>query len=364
MPKSEWLYLFSSNASPQYAQDVLNVLALAPGQEYTFRYGERWVHERAQEEWLSLSDHGGVRVLVCFSLQQQAQFQDACFLPVRLGRAARSEIIGSQYFVTFIVDNYAALPEAHSDDAYREHVRAFRDFLPTRGPVPYDSSATLGKPVVSCSETSGVIDLASSGALLFERSARYLARTESFQDATFLRCESIVARGTETAISIGGEQPAFELNAGKAYDLKLVQSQPSHVGDVHRYSVAVDSTMVQIIGASGFDIASSYDQVRIQFVAVAPDQPEVRESAIIVEPESPGQGPRLELPVRIRPPIKRSIGKATVTTLALALIGVQAVLNISQPLSIGLVFIGAITVAWMQVFGLSVPDIPAFPDGK
>jgi hypothetical protein len=364
MAKPKWLYLFSSNASPQYAQDVLNVFAAAPGQYYTFRYGSSWVNEKARDQWLSLAEDGGVRVLVCFSLQQRAQFQDACFLPIRLGRVVRSEVIGSRYFVTFALDGYVGLPEARNDTEFKDHVRAFREYLLTRGPVPYDASATLGEPITSCTEASRVIDLATPGPLLFERSARYLARAEPFENAMFLRHESLTLGGGGPALPIKGERPAFELDAGRAYDLKLLQSQPSHVSDVRRYVVAVDGTIVQVIGATGFDIASSYDQIQVQLVATPSDQMEARETVIIVEPEAPGQGPRLELPVRVRPPTKKSIGKATVTTLALALIGIQAILNLSEPLSISLVILGAVTVSWMQVFGLSVPDIPAFQAGK
>src|SRR2546421_378502 len=123
MPPGDWLYLFSSNASPQYAQDILNVFACAAGQQYVFRYERKWVDGPAQARWLNLRDDD-TWVLICFSLQQRAFFHDPAFIPIRLGRVAATTTIGSHFFVRFTVGRYVSLPAptGPADQDYAERV--------------------------------------------------------------------------------------------------------------------------------------------------------------------------------------------------------------------------------------------------
>src|ERR1044072_201624 len=76
------LYLFSSDRSPLYTQDILNVLAAPPEQHYTFRYAARYLADRLADQWLQLQDY---RVLVLFSLQQRAEYIAPAFVPIRTG---------------------------------------------------------------------------------------------------------------------------------------------------------------------------------------------------------------------------------------------------------------------------------------
>ena len=51
--RAELLYLFSSNAQPQYAQDILNVLAAPIGHRMTFRYDSKYVDNTSRDRGLS-----------------------------------------------------------------------------------------------------------------------------------------------------------------------------------------------------------------------------------------------------------------------------------------------------------------------
>jgi hypothetical protein len=69
--RDQCLYLFSSNQSPLYAQDILNVLGAPVGHPYTFRYDAKYLSEGLREGWAGLK---GTRAVVVFSLQQRARF--------------------------------------------------------------------------------------------------------------------------------------------------------------------------------------------------------------------------------------------------------------------------------------------------
>src|SRR5437870_2326771 len=97
IPKSV-LFLFSSNTTPTYEQDVLNVLAAPEGALYHFRYRQAWLNTLALEKWGQLD---GTKVIVNFSLQQQAEFHDPALLPVRSGAVKSTEIVGEFYLVQF-----------------------------------------------------------------------------------------------------------------------------------------------------------------------------------------------------------------------------------------------------------------------
>jgi hypothetical protein len=100
--RPEWLYLFSSNRSPLYSQDILNVLAAPDGLHYKFRYDEEYVEDATAQAWETLQ--AGTRVLVVFSLQQAARFQPAVFMPIRLGKLVRTWKLGTRYFVEFALE--------------------------------------------------------------------------------------------------------------------------------------------------------------------------------------------------------------------------------------------------------------------
>jgi hypothetical protein len=113
---SRWLYLFSSNRSPLYAQDILNVLAAPAGARYQFRYDIAYVEnvplddggEATASSWQQIEP--GTPVLVLFSLQQQAKYFEPVFIPIRRGEVIKHPyIFGSRLFVEFRLGGIVAL---------------------------------------------------------------------------------------------------------------------------------------------------------------------------------------------------------------------------------------------------------------
>jgi hypothetical protein len=355
-----WLYLFSSNASPQYAQDILNVFACASGQEYVFRYEKRWVEPTTREKWLTLADKQ-TSTLGCFSLQQRAFFQDPAFIPVRLAQVVATTIIGSHYFVRMRVGNYVTLPQARSFELedFAEPVRAFTAYIKSRCTTPYAASACLGKQLRDKAVTPEVRIDRGPQEILFERTTEYLGRTESFEAARFLRLAEVVPRDRAAAsVPLEGWPPAFSLEAGKTYEVRLLQNQPQLITDRRQFTVGVDGTVLDLLGEPRFDIASSYDQIVIDIHARVPKQFSISETVVVIEPADEGLGPRIEVPCRVVASAKRAASVTAATTLGLTLIGAQTVLPVSHGLKAVLVVVGAFVAAYLQMYGFGRPTPP------
>jgi hypothetical protein len=62
----------------------------------------------------------------------------------------------------------------------------------------------------------------------------------------------------------------------------------------------------------------------IPFYAVEAATYETRDTVLVIEPESSRQGPRLRLPIRVRPPVKRATVAVSGSVLGLVLLGIPA----------------------------------------
>ena len=102
-----WLYLFSSNQSPLYEQDILDVLAGPSGGVHRFRYDIPYVENVSAEDgghqtaakWKEIET--GTPVLILFSLQQAAQYFEPAFIPIRKGEVLKTYVVGSRLFIDF-----------------------------------------------------------------------------------------------------------------------------------------------------------------------------------------------------------------------------------------------------------------------
>ena len=86
--RAELLYLFSSNAQPQYAQDILNVLAAPIGHRMTFRYDSKYVDDAARDAWTK-QELANEPVVVHFVLQQAHEYFTPVLFPVCTGTVGR-----------------------------------------------------------------------------------------------------------------------------------------------------------------------------------------------------------------------------------------------------------------------------------
>jgi hypothetical protein len=144
----------------------------------------------------------------------------------------------------------------------------------------------------------------------------------------------------------------FVLDAGKSYELALIHQQPADVARPEKFSVSVDGSIIRIIGAQEFEIASRYDIVTIPFYAVESPTYETRDTVLVVEPEAT-QGARLRLPVRVRSPRKQAAGALFGSVLGLVLLGLPALFpDLNGVAKVVLIAIGGLTTGWLATLGL------------
>jgi hypothetical protein len=324
------LLLFSSNIRPLYEQDILDVLGAPKGTQYKFRYASEYLNVEAERAWQT-PELTGTRTLVVFSIQQAAKYHDPAFIPVREGVVIDSNRNGNLRFVTFELRDYASLGVLPMVKPARPdlgaEVRRFTEILSEhkageKKNCPYDCSAALvedplpkASPALHLSKGSGIGP--------FGDAATYLAQTQSFRNARFVTCQG-VSRPSDTPMVPGGG--IYEVDAGASYELVIMHSQPSSIEDVSPFVVSTDGDLVRVIGRAGFDVASTYDIVRVP-IHVG-DATELRETVVAVQPASNVQGPSISLRLRIKP--RSRMGAAAVTASFIGLTGAAGLIPASN----------------------------------
>lgn len=357
--RKQHLYLFSSDQSQQYARDILNVLAAPVGLPYTFRYDSRHVEDRLLKEWEALQD---TPVCVVFSLQQQAQFQPAAFIPIRRGYVLRSYSEGDRYFIEFRVGGYIGLPDALAGEGAAqkfEAVNAFTKGLSEIATVPYQASASLGSPV-----TSSLADTASGDSDLFCRTGEYLGQCAVFEQTRFFRVLGIRPHDDSDSayLKTYAADPAYRLKSGRSYDLQLFHCQPHTPAEPEAFSVSVDETMVRIIGEDRFEVASRYDLPVIRLATGRVANLDDHETTLSISPAGEVLGPSVELGIRVEAERQRAIGTATLQALALIAVALAGALSeLELGFRITLAVAGAIAAVLLGLLGARTLTVPTLP---
>ena len=342
----EAVYLFSSNIRPLYEQDILNLVAAPEGLTYRFRYKPNYVEDRLARLW-GKTELEGRRCLVLFSLQQPGEYQDAAFVPVRLGQIRKTwREAGPIFVVEFRVDRAVSLAvpvnqdpsrdvpalRTRSGDAdwYRQKVRDYRAwFTEQTVGCPYGPSASLGPDPVAAPE--GPVAVGNDEGLVFQASTEYLAGTSSFQNAKFYRVlrlerrESDEWRPQELKPGVG-----YCLESGRAYQLVLLHSQPTNITSRAKFTVTGTQDVVQVGGQQGFEMASKYDAVVIPLTAVQLPSAGSREGTIHIHPEDGLQGPELLLPVVVELSQAKAVAAMAMMMVALILLAAPAAIALPQ----------------------------------
>jgi hypothetical protein len=345
------LFLFASNLRPRYEQDIRDILALPQGMLWHLRYLRHYVSPEAQKAWETLS---GQTVLVNYSLQQAAQYHDAAFVPVRLGRVSSTSVEGNFWFVQFTLEDYISLPQPTGDGTMSSWVRTYGQYLRRKGiEIPYSYWVSVGDSIIE--DESAPIDTQSDPTSLFERTTTYLHATSSFEAtcfARFLRLTTRAAHANSDEIPFEPATQSFRLVAGHSYDLQLLFSQPGEVMRA-RYSIDVDNTVIYALGRPELEIASRYDLLTIRLHAPLSEGHETKEALLTLEPQPGTTGPRLRLPLKVRPSQGRTWATALGTVLALVTLGSPAFISNSfLILKLTLLILGALTTAALRVFRL------------
>lgn len=363
------LYLFSSNAEPQYAQDILNLLAAPNGYKMAFRYDIKHVSEKASAEWgPKLKDHD---VLIHFVLQQQHRYFTPVLFPVRRGKVVVARREGDLHLVDFIVGNFVTLKDPSINISsvrdgretfhdYSEHTARYREILEGHQlPLPYDKYAILDEyNVVTDADSSGLVlgDPPSSATETLRSVTEYLVRTETFAAARFAYVSRLYRRGRSNDERIDAMSYGYRLTASEEYELEFVQAQPRLVATTSVMNVVVDGKALQVIGPSEFSIASRYDVRSIRIAALPTTT--VQYTTIALRPGDGVQGPALDIPVEIRPPRAKNAAIASGTAAGLILLGLASIFtDIGGWAKFGLIAGGALLASFLNTFGLSTKSL-------
>ncbi len=354
------LYLFSSNQSRLYAQDILNVLGAPEGHPYTFRYDAKYVAKGLRDAWATLQD---TPIVVLFSLQQKARFQAPAFIPIRGGYVLRTHREGESYFVEFRLKEYVGLPEADIDDhSQSAHVTKFTTRLREITEVPYSTSASLGSRLLAHD-----VDIDSEPSVLFARIGSYLAKTETFEKARFVRVLGIrrtdaVRESERDYLKTYAAKPFYRLKARSAYELVIFHAQPETPPTPAPFQLFVDGSNLRVLSSGRFTIASRYDEITARLATADATGLENHETAIVLEPAEEVQGPVVTLKVFIEANRGRTVGVASTQALALLMVALAGVLS-SAPMAfrIGLAVIGALAAVALGLVGAAALRPPTLP---
>jgi hypothetical protein len=351
------LYLFSSNQSALYAQDILNVLGAPEGHLYRFRYDAKYVEPSLVSQWESLQD---TPVLVLFSLQQRARFQPPAFIPIRAGYVVHTHREGNSLFVDFRITTFACIPDSVETEG--EQVIQFTKMLEGWTDAPYSVSASLGSLL-----PGKAIDTEGDASVLFSRTASFLAQTATFQDAYFVRVLGIRPVGQSKSdampfLSTTEHQPYYKLKARTSYELVFFHAQLTAPSEPAEFRIFVDPTKVHLLTEGQFFVASKYDEVLVPLVTATTAGLEDLDSVIAVQPETGVQGPAVQVRIKLEADRARAYGTAAAQSLALVLVALAGILS-STPTFVRLLLavFGAVAAAWIGLVGASALRAPALP---
>lgn len=361
MDDSQLLYLFSSDQTVRYAQDIIDVLGAPKGRSFRFRYDERHVDADAcahiDEDRLK-----GTRGIVVFASQHPAMYAPAAFVPIRYINVVSSERVGTHLFVEFTVDDLVALHRREVKERPGE-VDAFTRCLAAHTKTPYEAWASIGRRLALADEDPPPMIAGGNEDEYFETAAEYLAGAEAYAKTSFLRfLRSSTVGGGSYQDQLTGNPPALELRAGKTYQFEFLQFVP-HGGPIAGgFSVVTDDSVLLVQGEPRIRIASRYDKPGVRIQAKALAEHGTVETSLVVEPHEGAEGPRLEIPIRVSSSLAKSLTKAAAITAALSLVAVPTILTGWSDLArVSIALAGALAASVLQVFGLSLPKSVSLP---
>jgi hypothetical protein len=365
------LYLFSSNLQPLYLRNVLSFLAAPAGLRYTLRYDATWVNDAARRQWPH-DGLRGVRALLHFALQHPSQYADPTFVPVRRAEVVGSSVQGSIYFVTVAMCGELSLteppPPESLPDWQRRHpesvvLRRYRSVLNStlNAPIPYEFSAGLLTRPGHLAVLEDVIDFDLEPADALRRNARYLAKVESFADASFVRLLAVreLTSGRVVPLSSTDAQdragPRYDLDGGTVYQLEFFNYNPQPVTHPKTFQFTTSEDVVTFPGWGGFEIASRYDQPVVTMKTARPTSGSTLEAVLALRPLETSGGANLDLPIRVRTRRGRVIAEVVASTMVVVLLGLAAAAQGAIRWYLGAA--GVLLAASLQFAGWVVPGI-------
>lgn len=327
------ILLFSSNIRPLYEQDILNLSAVPVGTRYRFRYKAKYVEPGLLDEWgANLKNRD---VLVLYSLQQLKKYQDAAFIPIRIGKVLRAYVESTDLCVIeFEVGRSASLGGPANDDAAAEQVKALRAFLEQSGagiPYPY-SASSLDVPVTAPGSPIEVAQDGSEDLALFERSTLYLSGVVSLLDVRYLRVVGVFprekwAKGERVQVERDGDTGSVVLKPGDSYVVEVLLQQPAEPILTGTFDLAFDDDVIQVIGPKTITVNSRYDLVTVEVHAAQLGEDVERSGLLSIAPAAGTRGPAIYIPIKVQLGPARTAMTLGISVGGLALIGLPAVIK-------------------------------------
>jgi len=327
------ILLFSSNIRPLYEQDILNLTAVPVGTRYRFRYRAKYVEAALRDEWGS--GLTGRDVLILYSLQQLKKYQDAAFIPIRVGKVLRAYVESADlHVVEFEVGRSASLGAPVDDEVAAEQVGALREFLLTSGAgIPYASSASsLPLPLTAAGSPIQVAGDNAEDLALFERNTVYLSGVVSLLDVRYLRVVGIYprekwAKGERDQAERDGDTGSVLLKPGDSYVLEVLLQQPAEPILTGSFDLDFDDDVIEVIGPKTITVNSRYDLVTLDIHAAQLGDDVARTGLLGISPSTGTRGPAVYIPLKVQLGAARTAMTLSVSIGGLALIGLPAVVK-------------------------------------
>lgn len=335
------IVLSSSAARPQYAQDVLTVLAAPPGLHVQFRYDKRYVAEDLRD--LIAQGEAEGKPAVVASVGDVAT-DDAYVLPIRLVTIIKVIDFVDAYVIKFVVGKYVNV----SDWPLEQQAIVARGRT-----IMQDAYATYRSHVAAMGKHGRLpITPADSDVTSWSAVAQRLATLEGFS-------ESYLARVSVT----NADNEPLTLNEDGAIDIRYRRSlvidcwyyRASTPAQEHTVRVTADDKVLEFSSDAQRPILTRYDEVDFWLYA-KPLSPSYRR---VVTVEITGAGAlehdiptRVALPVHARRPVLPRIGQWVLSAGGAGLVATPALIGAGAQTEHKLLFagLGAAIVASVTVF--------------
>lgn len=257
--RSDTLVLLSSDAQPRYADDIIRVLALAPGLQTQFRYDTRLIESSV----VALAQSGqlsGEAAVVCY-VTPGGEHEQRQFIPVRHVTIMRAEIVGSTCVLTIEARNYVT--GLSSDFIRRRTTDEVRAALPQFASADAEGANSELLAFFSAFEVRRYADREMAA---FQTTADMLARFRPFSTpgTTFYTVyrlskaalSSLFARTSKPLRAEGG---VYRLRSGSRYELEIYVYAPTAPAEGLKLTASAESDVVGFVSRPVVAIDSRYD---------------------------------------------------------------------------------------------------------
>jgi hypothetical protein len=186
------LYLFSSNSSDLYIQDILNVLALPDSALYPFRYNDEWCASELKDR-TAIKSFEGAQALIVLVIQPRGgnphnfDDNDVQFYPLRLAKIRKLELDGSVLRTQFKLGRYVDWNNLSTlTDADRN--RIITDALPSDKRPPKKYIVQSDSKLHAYIKFAESIDAAASA---WQEAVKRISKIPDFKNTIFFRVSEV-----------------------------------------------------------------------------------------------------------------------------------------------------------------------------